>query len=153
MNKRAITPLISTILLVSFAVLLGVIVMNWGRTTYAAKEETNSCEESGLGIIEINEVAEICHKDGQMKFTIENQGQSQVTGFKISMLGETGIQQLELTRRMRTGDIDEIIMSYDTSVGLMGKIKIVPKITVNGAEYICPKNGVEIDRIALCEAI
>lgn len=153
MNKRAITPLISTFLLVSFAVLLGIIVMNWGRTSYALQQETESCEESSLSIIEINEIAEICHKSNNIRFTVENQGQTDVTGFKISVLGETAIQQFELEWGLGIGDIDEITTSYDGSVGSLRKVKIVPKITTNNIEYICPKNGVEIDRIALCEGI
>lgn len=153
MNKRAITPLISTVLLVSFAVLLGIIVMSWGRTTYAAQQETMSCEQSGLGIIEINEVPEICYNSGKIRFTVENQGQTEVNGFKISILGETGIQQFELDWFMRVGDIEEIATDYDASVAFIRKIKIVPVITSYGVDYICPKGGVEIDRIALCETI
>jgi len=149
MNKRAITPLISTILLLSFAVLLGIIVMNWGKTTIAGQQESKSCEQSSLGLIEINEVAEICYKSDKLKFTVENQGQIKISGFTISVLGETGIHQFELEQNMDIGEIDEVTTSYDSSVGSIRKIKIVPKIS----GYICPKNGVEIDRVALCEAI
>ncbi len=153
MNKKAITPLISTILLVGFAALLGVIVMNWGRTTYAVQEDIKSCEESSLSIVRINGLEEICHKSNNIRFTVENQGKIRVTGFKISVLGQTGIYQFELERSLGIGDMDDVIASYDDMVGAIRKVKIVPKITSDGVEHICPKKGVEIDRVALCEEI
>ena len=39
MNKRAISPLIATILLVLFALVLGAITMNWGKSYVEAVEE------------------------------------------------------------------------------------------------------------------
>jgi hypothetical protein len=153
MNNRGITPLISTILLISFAVLLGIIVMNWGRTTIASQQETKSCTESGLDIVAINDVSEICYHSNSIRFTVENQGQTKISGFVISVLGETGIQQFEIEQNMDIGEIDEITTQFDTSVGSIRKIKIVPKITGNGAAYVCPKSGVDIDQVALCETI
>jgi len=153
MSKKAITPLISTVLLVSFAVLLGIFVMNWGKTTYAVEQETNLCESSALGIVTINEVAEMCYQSNNIKFTIENQGQTEVSGFKVSIIGDTGIQQFDLERGLASGAINEITTPYDSSVGTIRKIKIVPRISNNGIASLCPKSGVEIDRVALCETI
>lgn len=39
MNKKAISPLIATILLVLFALVLGVITMNWGKSYVESVEE------------------------------------------------------------------------------------------------------------------
>lgn len=153
MSKKAITPLISTILLVSFAVLLGILVMNWGQTTYAAEQGTNICENSALAVVTINEVAEICYQSNNIKFTIENQGQTEVAGFKISLIGDTGIQQVDVDRKLASGAINEITASYDSSVGTIRKIKIVPRISTNGILSLCPKRGVDIDRVALCQTI
>jgi len=32
LNKKAVSPLIATVLLIAFAVALGAVVMNWGRS-------------------------------------------------------------------------------------------------------------------------
>lgn len=39
MNKKAISPLIATVLLVLFALVLGAITMNWGKSYVGAVEE------------------------------------------------------------------------------------------------------------------
>lgn len=44
-NKKAVSPLIATVLLIAFAVALGAIVMNWGRT-YVTDTQTFAREGS-----------------------------------------------------------------------------------------------------------
>lgn len=43
MNKRGISPLIATILLVAFAVALGAVVMSWTSGVEAEPGETSTC--------------------------------------------------------------------------------------------------------------
>ena len=44
MNRKALSPLVATILLVVFALVIGTVTMNWGRTYFEAIEEP---EEEG----------------------------------------------------------------------------------------------------------
>ncbi|MBW3017302.1 hypothetical protein KY316_02930, partial [Candidatus Woesearchaeota archaeon] len=47
MNKKAVSPLIATVLLIAFAVALGAIVMNWGESFVRETQET--AEEASEG--------------------------------------------------------------------------------------------------------
>lgn|GEM_PF-1999524 len=53
MNKKAVSPLVATILLIVFAMILGVIVMNVGAS-YLASGEQKAAEDGAdvLGIID-----------------------------------------------------------------------------------------------------
>jgi len=60
-NKRAVSPLIATVLLIAFAVALGAIVMNWGRGY--VEDTQDFARESSEGQL-------TCSSDVQMDFTI-----------------------------------------------------------------------------------
>ena len=50
MYKKAVSPLIATVLLIAFAVALGAIVMNWGESFVRTTQDTAS--EASEGKIE-----------------------------------------------------------------------------------------------------
>lgn len=52
MNKRAVSPLVATILLIVFAMVLGIIVMNVGGSYLALEEDQGVEKVSVLGIID-----------------------------------------------------------------------------------------------------
>lgn len=47
MNKKAVSPLIATVLLIAFAVALGAIVMNWGESFVRKTQDTASTASEG----------------------------------------------------------------------------------------------------------
>ena len=51
MNKKAISPIIATLLLISFAVALGVVIMNFGRAQ--VELEAQCAIEIGLDLAEV----------------------------------------------------------------------------------------------------
>jgi len=53
MNKRALSPLVATILLVIFSLAIGTITMNWGKN-YVEKINLQEKEQSKTGTLIIN---------------------------------------------------------------------------------------------------
>ena len=50
LNKKAVSPLIATVLLIAFAVALGAVVMNWGRS-YVETTAKYAEEKSDIQIL------------------------------------------------------------------------------------------------------
>lgn len=138
-GKEAITPLMTTFLLVSFAVAIGVGVMNFGR---AQVEDKAQCPvEVGLKFFMISGKEQLCYDNAkkEIKFTLENGVSIATTGIIVNVIG---------SEKAETAEFDEAKMSkagtyvahvkYDASLsGQVQQIKISPKITPYDQELIC----------------
>ena len=76
MNKRGIAPLIATLLLISFAVAVGVVIMNFGRAQ--VELEAQCAIDIGLRLAKIGGSQDICYdstkkniKLGDILFTVK----------------------------------------------------------------------------------
>ncbi len=57
MNKKALSPLVATMILVVFALIIGAITMNWGKNYVEGLEETEGASvKSGTLLIDINDI-------------------------------------------------------------------------------------------------
>lgn len=142
MNKKAISPLISTLLLIFFAVALGLVVMSWGRTAQLEEVEEKTCEEVSIGIMKIAG-QEICYKDSTLKYTLENTGSVRIDKIKLFIISDD-IEKIDQDAIIQAADIVKLESSYQTKE--IKKIKITPGVQ----DIFCPKNGVEIDVINEC---
>lgn len=59
MNKKAVSPLVATILLIVFALALGTVVMNWGKVYIEA-----GVPEEEVGLEDPNEIIQKCYISG-----------------------------------------------------------------------------------------
>ncbi len=55
-SKKGISPLIATILLIAFALIIGAVTMNWGKAYAEKSEEPNKDSPSGNGFVIDNAV-------------------------------------------------------------------------------------------------
>jgi len=97
-KKKAISPLIATVLLIAFSVTMGAIIMNFSHdTTYELKEEAADKIERGitcsldmiLEIPTINNEKSICYNrsgSNNLEVIIENQGSATAKGVRIFIL-------------------------------------------------------------------
>jgi len=149
LGKRGIAPVISTLLLVMFATALGIIVMSWGRTTTVTANEPD-CSQTSLNIISYNNQAQVCHKDNEIYFTLENNGLSDIRGLKVIVISTFDISQSNLDVQMSVADIMREKVDFDSSKGEIQKIKFVPKIYIDNEFILCPNNGLEVENIVQC---
>src|SRR3989344_2497443 len=96
-RKKAVSPLIATVLLIAFAVALGAVVMNWGRgyvddTTQFASEksakEIRCSMDISMKFIEFSDVKQVCLDNGTdtINFTLQNAGTVAIEGVKIQAI-------------------------------------------------------------------
>lgn len=80
-NKRGISPLIATVLLVGLVVVLGVLFFLFAKGQITAQIEKQQCE--GTDIIGIDFSAECVIEGGNTKLTITNLGSRTIDGIRI----------------------------------------------------------------------
>jgi len=149
--KKAVTPLISSVLLIIFAVGLGALVMSWGRTTQDLEDVPGTCETASINIIVLNDKEDVCSADDKIYATVENNGETMLTGFMASIIGDETISQVELNEHMGIAEILKIEIPYKSSkVGNIQQLRLVPRISHNGMNKLCAKKVLELNDIGIC---
>ncbi|MBI2141108.1 hypothetical protein HYU16_01655 [Candidatus Woesearchaeota archaeon] len=158
-NKRGVSPLIATVLLIAFAVALGAVVMNWGRgfvqqqTTEAEKTTQTKLGCSlkvNLKVAEIDGVPQVCYggsgSAGYIELRLNNNDESNdIKGLSVSVGGETGIYNNDtINTTIPVGLAGYLNMSYSyTAYGKVKNIRIVPKILIGGVVTPCGGSPLE----------
>ena len=157
-NKRGVSPLIATVLLISFAVALGSVVLNWGRNLDISKPN-DKCAGVSLKIRNIGN-AQACYSisgsDAYINFIIDNNGNKDIDGLGIWITGEKGTKLLDLNElSINKGellDIKDNSVKYDFSTyGPIKHIQFIPKVKFDDSIDICTRNSVKADEIGICQ--
>jgi flagellin-like protein len=151
-DKRAIAPLIATLLLISFAVSLGVVIMNFGRAQVQLQAQ---CPISiGMKLVSIGGNDQACYDSVKkdISFTIENGVNIDVAGLLVNVIG---------SKEAKTMNVKDALISkagtflghvpYDSTVsGEIRQIKITPKVVLYEEEQICTEKALVIEGIPAC---
>lgn len=100
-NKRGISPLIATVLLIAFAVALGAVVMNWGRSyvedmseksAQTSESEIVCAQEVSFEIQDIGTDRQICFDadEREIRVMLVNKGKIDLAGFAFQIIGAEG---------------------------------------------------------------
>ncbi|MBW2966354.1 hypothetical protein KY342_04590 [Candidatus Woesearchaeota archaeon] len=156
-SRKAISPLLATILLVVLATSLGVIAMSWGR---AQLEDASYCPITiGLKIIELNQQPQICHagsgENGVITFIVENGPNVDVSSLNFRVIGSKDVYTVELIRSsIKKGYplLKNVPYNYDL-FGDIRQIKITPRIVLFPGEnpILCPKQALIVEDIKECK--
>ena len=147
--KKAMSPLVSTVILIGFAIALGGIVMSWGKGGYTVERPIVECEQTSLSLISYGENKGICTKDGSLYFTIQNNGETDLDGIKVSLLSDEGIYSDVVNTPIRVADIVKLDLYYG-GMEKIEKVIFVPKFNYLKQERLCPKDGFFIDEVGEC---
>jgi flagellin-like protein len=168
--RKAVSPLIATVLLIAFAVALGAVVMNWGRgyvedTANIARErsdtEVTCASEVDINIVDIDSVPQICHNETDNKtiyFIVENKQSRTVEKIQARLIGDA----TRVPYTIDLGDDSNLTMNaakllnftYDDTVyGDPIQLKLTPYIKVGGSEVSCPSSAETETNIKPCAEI
>ncbi len=160
-SKRAVSPLIATVLLIAFAVALGAVVMNWGRSyveTGAEDIETPHGAATApisvcggnvvIGVVKIGGKPSICYDSGEnlLKYTIENKGTMTIDSVKFQVIGTNDIFNTKIST-LAAADIKKSSVSYD--LGKYGSIEQARFIPVVSSTP-CTAKALSLEKIAAC---
>ena len=156
-NKRGVSPLIATILLISFAVALGSVVLNLGRNLDIAKPG-DICAGIIMNIRNIGE-SQVCYSgQGQntyINFIIDNDGSANIDGLGIWITGEKGTKLLDfndfLIEKGELREVKDKSINYDSNAyGTIKQIQFFPKIKDVDSMELCARNSVKVSNIKAC---
>jgi len=145
MNRKGVSPLIATVLLIAFAVALGAIVMNWGRTYIDDTQDTARQGSEGLVTcssavnLKIDVLKAIVNRDGDnvenVELSLENRGGMELPEFVVKFYDENSGEGVAIVhnqtfKKYRTSKYN---FTFDDSSGDLGTIndtlKNVTRIT------------------------
>lgn len=152
MDKRGITPLMATLLLISFAVAVGVVVMNFGR---AQVESDAQCPVNiGLDFSVVSSEKQVCYDAGKkdLSFTVENGVNTNVDGLVINIIGTKKAETFEINDAQITkAGVYLGHVNYDTSVsGDIRQVKISPKVTLYDSQEVCSDQALVAENVKSC---
>lgn len=166
MRKKGISPLIATVLLIGFAIGLGAIVMNWGRSyakegierTEFESETKQKCKlDAGLRVYKIDGRKQVCANYTSnppdapyLDIMIENGPIVDIDGLHLIMSDSDGniwVDIIDDSSISRAGVL-HLKHPYDEAVIIpdIVQIKISPVIMLNGDELICTEKSLVVEQ-------
>jgi len=160
MNKRAISPLIATILLIAFAIALGLVVMNWGKSYIEEKAEfavgpqdSSACNFVELSFIQVGGADKICFNSDTLSIEafIENGPERAIDNLNVRIVGNV-IENVGSVLESPIGEglSAQVKLNYPASVGLVQQVKITPVLDVEEGAIACAKKAVVAENIKPC---
>lgn len=178
-SRKAVSPLIATVLLIAFAVALGAVVMNWGRgyvedTANIARErsdtEVTCASEVDIDIVEIDNTPQICYNESggasgnaTLEFILENRQSRDIIKVQARLIGEatrvpltidlgydSNLSVNQAAYRNLTFNLDG---GTDLEIGAPQQVKFTPYIRVGGADVACPASAETATDIKPCSII
>jgi|SRR3989344_4523178 len=142
LNKRAITPLIATILLIGFTVVLAGIIFTWGNKLASSlqqmSEETSEKEITCISDFSLRfRKAEVIESN-KIRLLVENNGQGNIDKFKVRVYGKDGVDNIETSDGLNSYEIKNIEIPYNSlKTGNVNEVEIFLSTTQNGVSVIC----------------
>ena len=160
-NKKGVSPLIATVLLVMIVVSIGaavmVVIQGLSEEQIQSIETQSDLLECGVdvevGLVEIDSVYRFCtnltsQTRGNVTLLMENTGQRDISGFKVTVLGDDGFNSTtyasaSLTKGSLSG-FSFVFGGVGDSSSEIGKVTISPQITLHDI-VTCVEPNLEFD--------
>ena len=159
-NKKGITPLVATVLLVAFSVGLGALVMSWGQDYIAQKAEFvqgtaevhSGCDAAKIDVIKITGQQQACVSPSGIQVLIDNGPDIDVFNIQARIAGSNSVDTVEsvLTEPLIKGNAAKALIPYNPAVGSVLQVKLTPKIWTGKDSALCAQSAVTLERLPAC---
>lgn len=158
LNKRGVSPLIATIILIVFSILLGAVVMSFGeayveeQATFVQEPEVgNVCDSVDLQIITVKDVPQICVHDQVIEVALDNGVVVPVTGLQARVAGTENIyiapnvlnMPLEIASSLKTAFTFE-------PIGTPLQVKLTPTLNTKTGQVFCTDQAIVVEDLRPC---
>jgi len=153
-NKRGISPLIATVLLIAFAVALGTVVMNIGAGTInSVPNYTAKCEETFVDFFVFpDSTPDVCQAEEEVRMTIKSFN-SKVDGVKVNINAEIGADSIDkfFEKPLKDGSAGKVILPFSRQKnGKVTAVEIIPILGNEKSPAYCQSNPLAISDIKVC---
>ena len=152
-NKRGISPLIATVLLIAFAVALGAVVMNWGRSYIESTQ--NQVQQQGqteikcstdvkLQVARVRGVNKVCYNNSAsspyVKFIVDNVGSTPISGLNVQVINDADAVNKTIIDNIKLLPGDSYSGTVNYTHGFE-QVRIVPIVTVGLSNNVTCANA------------
>jgi flagellin-like protein len=138
-SKRAMSPLIATVLLIAFAVALGAMIMNWSSTLGGGPD----C--SGISMI-INPY--ICYANKMIRLSVENTG-SEVESVNVHVIDDNANEaSFKYNTKIVASEVFQKDFPFEMTANT--KVELIPNIKVKNEVVSCDKPVLTVDELKNC---
>ncbi len=88
-SKKAMSPLIATVLLIAFAVALGAMIMNWS----AGVEPDIGSGSVNCDSVSLSNAGSVCYGNTSLSFNLRNDGDARIDAVKLIITDDFGTTQ------------------------------------------------------------
>ncbi|MBI2564814.1 hypothetical protein HYV79_02385 [Candidatus Woesearchaeota archaeon] len=159
-SRRAVSPLVATLLLIFLSVALSAAVMTWGEAyigehagfARGAPEIGAGCEIVKFSITTIRGVEHVCVKKNEVDLSIDNSPNLVINDFHVRVHGTKGVTNAvnTLQRPLNPNDGVRLLVPFQ-EIGLPLKVTITPIISTDGSTQFCSEKALAIETLPLCE--
>ncbi|MGV8162793.1 MAG: hypothetical protein ACP5N2_05685 [Candidatus Nanoarchaeia archaeon] len=150
LNKKGMSPLLLTILLVAFAVALGAMIMSWGASKTINSQGT--CDNVELVVQKAYNTDMICfnNETGKLKIIVKSTGKQQINSLIYRRITpDMSIRDTPLpSSEMNPGRIYEAEIPYQS--GSRVHIEILPQIMIENIPSLCDSKAIIRENIPPC---
>ncbi len=161
MNKKALSPIVATVILIAFAIALGLVVMSWGKSYIEEKAEfvagpsdISACGYVELDIIKVGGEERVCYNPAQgiIEVFVENGPEIKVDDLQVRIIGSRGIKTLSqiLKAPLEKAVSAQLRFNYPADVGDVQQIKITPVLDQKPEPVFCSNQAVVSEDIKQC---
>ncbi len=151
-NRQGIAPIVATLLLLTFAITIGIVIMNFGRAQ--VQLESKCATEIGMSFSEIAGESQVCFNREKdiIEISIENGVSVEVTGLIVNVIGTERAESFDLTdAAMGKASVYLTDLGYNVEAnGEIRQIKVIPKITPFDEEVVCTEQALVAESLAEC---
>ncbi|MFH0875057.1 MAG: archaellin/type IV pilin N-terminal domain-containing protein [archaeon] len=147
-NKRGVSPLIASVLLIAFTVAIGAIIMTWGRGFVTSQTEKVNTESVGstacstsvdVDFVKVGGLDDVCYTpNGYVNFTLQNTGTEPIYQLRVQSLDSSSNNYNNITTNahisttLESGDAIHLAFRLGTALTGVRQISIVPVIKPTG---------------------
>ncbi|MEW6063071.1 MAG: LamG-like jellyroll fold domain-containing protein [Nanoarchaeota archaeon] len=148
MQKRGISPLIATILILGFTIVLAALIMTWGMDIYKSikEEQTIKAEAELICSSKISPIIKLSCMNNlpYVKVKIENRGEANISSFLIRSRSGDKINIKNSTSGISSFGIVESFALYNIG-DKQSEVEFIPRIVVKDQERSCSALKYSVD--------
>src|SRR3989344_8590518 len=147
MKKRGISPLIATVLLIGFTIVLAAAIFQWGSSLFekikAQSEEKALTKITCVSDVNID-IKQACNLISSALITIDNKGNINVKGLTVRLIGDkTYVQKVD--EEIDSFGAKKISVKMPYGITNLKQVEVFPRILVDGKEQTCDSKIKNVD--------
>jgi len=159
MNKKGVSPIVATIILIALSIGIGLLVMGWGRAYIEEKAEfvqgiqetITTCDSADFSVIVIGGIPQLCIEGNIIKGYLDNGPDIDLLDVQARVAGTAGVyvQESLLPEPLKRLQAAQIAFAVP-SIGKVAQVKLTPKVEMNNAVLFCAQKSIIVEPILQC---